>query len=360
MHFKKLVSASLLAALTIGGLSACNSSEGSAEVKQGSVSKDKNVKKSKKSKSYELTIEGAEYALPNIDKKTINGQVLKVNISVKNLGKKSLRVSNDDFSVYVKDEKMKSYSKYVEGEYLFNIEDIEPNKKVSGVIYFDVKEASSYELVYKKRPDIEDENEKEEKTTFTIDSKGFADKRKELNRPAEALTAYLNAGFYDKDLDKMTELTGEDGKKFNEMLEKSVTSSGASVGLSSITEESMNNYFKNFKTALQKNVKFETNVVSVDKDGKTAEVEIKSKPLVFSSIRTKVQDKQTSIRSENPSMTYQELAKKSFDYMSSLLPEAEVSSTEESAKIEMHSNGDNKWHIDEDGIKDLARVFYKS
>lgn len=361
LHFKKLVSVSLLAALTIGGLSACNSSEGSAEVKQGSESKDKNVEKSKKSNSYELTIEGTEYALPDSDEKPVNGQVLKVNISIKNLGKKSLRVSENDFSLYAKDEKMKPYSKYEEGEYHINIEDIEPNKKVSGAIYFDVKEAPSYELVYKKRLDVEDDDAKEEKTTFTIDSKGFADKRKELDRPAEALTAYINAGFYDKDLDKMTELTGEDGKQFNEMLEKSVTSATmVGAGTSGITEESMNNYFKNFKAALQKNVKFETNVVSIDKEGKTAEVEIKSKPLDLSSIRTKVQDEQNRIKSENPSIAYPELVKQSFDYMSSIFPEAEVSSTEEEVTIEMHSNGDNQWRIDEDGIRSLSRVFYKS
>ncbi|MGG2066909.1 DUF5105 domain-containing protein [Bacillus sp. S14(2024)] len=361
MNFKKLVSVSLLATLTIGGLSACNSSKGSAEVKQGSESKDKNVTKSKKSKSYELAIGGAEYTLSNSDKKPMNGQVLKVNISIKNLGKKTLQVSKDDFSLYVKDEKMKPYSKYEEGEYPFNIENIEPNKKVSGAIYFDVKEASSYELVYKKRLDIGDENAKEEKTTFIIDSKGFADKRKELNRPAEALTAYLNAGFYDKDLDKMTELTGEDGKQFNKTLEKSVTSAMTpAVVTSGITEESMNNYFKNFKTALQKNVKFETNVVSIDKEGKTAEVEIKSKPLDLSSIKVKVQDEQKRIQSENPGIAYPELAKQSFDYMSSLLPEAGVSSTEKSETIEMHSNGDNKWRINEDGIKSLSRVLYKS
>ncbi|QTR80787.1 DUF5105 domain-containing protein [Bacillus cytotoxicus] len=35
-------------------------------------------------------------------------------------------------------------------------------------------------------------------------------RKKGLERPAKALEAYLNAGFYDKDVDKMKDLTGED------------------------------------------------------------------------------------------------------------------------------------------------------
>ncbi|EOV9525705.1 DUF5105 domain-containing protein [Bacillus cytotoxicus] len=31
-----------------------------------------------------------------------------------------------------------------------------------------------------------------------------------MERPAKALEAYLNAGFYDEDVDKMKDLTGED------------------------------------------------------------------------------------------------------------------------------------------------------
>ncbi|MDM5188392.1 DUF5105 domain-containing protein [Bacillus sp. DX4.1] len=80
---------------------------------------------------------------------------------------------------------------------------------------------------------------------------------------------------------------------------------------------------------------------------------------MFSSIRTKVEEEQKRIQSENPGIAYPELVKKGFDYMSSLLPEAEVSSIEESATIRMHSNGDNKWRIGEDGIRGLSRILYR-
>lgn len=72
--------------------------------------------------------------------------------------------------------KMKAYSKYGEDRLSFDV--VDPGRKVSGAIYFDVKE--------------------------------LANKEKGLERPAKALEAYLNAGFYDKDVDKMKDLTGED------------------------------------------------------------------------------------------------------------------------------------------------------
>nr|WP_304362705.1 DUF5105 domain-containing protein [Bacillus pseudomycoides] len=83
------------------------------------------------------------------------------------------------------------------------------------------------------------------------------------NRPAEALTAYMNAGFYDKDIDKMSKLTGEDGKQFNEAMAEKVRKAILYnyEGVSSITEESVDNYFKE---AIRQKVKFETNVIYID------------------------------------------------------------------------------------------------
>ncbi|PEY37208.1 DUF5105 domain-containing protein [Bacillus cereus] len=187
-------------------------------------------------------------------------------------------------------------------------------------------------------------------------------KSENANRPAEALTAYMNAGFYDKDIDKMSKLTGEDGKQFNEAMAEKVRKAVLSnyEGISSITEESVDNYFKNFKEAIRQKVKFETNVVYIDGEGKTAEVEIKSKPILVSSLRTKVEDEQKRILSENPSISNPKLIKQLYDYSSSILLEAEISSTEESLRVGMYNKGDDKWHINGEDIKGLPRMLWKS
>ncbi|WP_243526527.1 DUF5105 domain-containing protein [Bacillus pseudomycoides] len=187
-------------------------------------------------------------------------------------------------------------------------------------------------------------------------------KSENANRPAEALTAYMNAGFYDKDIDKMSKLTGEDGKQFNEAMAEKVRKAVLSnyEGISSITEESVDNYFKNFKEAIRKKVKFETNVVYIYGEGKTAEVEIKSKPILVSSLRTKVEDEQKRILSENPSISNPKLIKQLYDYSPSILLEAEISSTEESLRVGMYNKGDDKWHINGEDIKGLPRILWKS
>lgn len=186
-------------------------------------------------------------------------------------------------------------------------------------------------------------------------------KSENANKPAEALTAYMNAGFYDKDIDKMSKLTGEDGKQFNEAMAEKVRKAVLYnyEGLSSITEESVDNYFKNFKEAIRQKVKFETNVVHINGEGKTAEVEIKSKPILVSSLRAKVEDEQKRILSEDPSIPYPELIKQLYNYSSSILLEAEISSTEESLRIGMYNKGDDKWHIHGEDIKDLPRILWK-
>ncbi len=347
----------MVAALTLGGMSACKSAESTKEVKQESSSKGQKEEKNQKSKSYEMTLESTEYTLPEEDSAPLNGRVLKVKVSIKNIGKEALRLSPDDFALYVKDEKMKAYSKYDEDRLSFDV--VDPGRKVSGAIYFDVKEASSYELEYKKHRTTPSEKEKPEKIKFVIDGKKLTNKAKALERPAKALEAYLNAGFYDKDIDKMKDLTGEDGAEFQKMVAESVKKSSlAGSSLSGMTEESLDIYFKNFKTALQKNVKFETKVISMDADGRTAEVEIKAKPLALRDLRPKVEAEQKRIQSENPNISYDELKKQVFEYASSQLPEVGTSSVEESAVVKMNSNGDDRWRLDDSTGDRISRILY--
>lgn len=146
---------------------------------------------------------------------------------------------------------MKAYSKCDEGRLSFDV--VDPGRKVSGAIYFDVKEASSYELEYKKHRTTPSEKEKPEKTKFVIDGKELANKAKALERPAKALEAYLNAGFYNKDVEKMKDLTGEDGAEFQKMVAESVKKSSlAGSSLSGMTEESLEIYINEEKKQCSK------------------------------------------------------------------------------------------------------------
>ncbi|EEL90325.1 hypothetical protein bcere0030_57660 [Bacillus cereus AH1273] len=96
----------------------------------------------------EIEVENAEYVLP------LNGltggiskdKVLKSKVSVKTKGDEMLEISPYLFTLYQGDEKMKKYDK-ADLDKLRLIE-LEPGKKVSGTLYYEVNKASSYELVY--------------------------------------------------------------------------------------------------------------------------------------------------------------------------------------------------------------------
>lgn len=94
-----------------------------------------------------MEFENAEFALPERYEKSINERILKVKVNIKNTGDKPLLLMEEDFSLYIKDEKMKLYDS--NDEDLLNYEEIDKGRKVSGTLYFDVKEAPSYELEYK-------------------------------------------------------------------------------------------------------------------------------------------------------------------------------------------------------------------
>ncbi|MDH2889017.1 DUF4352 domain-containing protein [Bacillus cytotoxicus] len=85
-------------------MSACKSLESTKEFKQESASKGQKEEKNQKSKSYEMTLESAEYTLPERDSTPLNGRVLKGKVGIKNIGKEALRLSPDDFALYVKNE----------------------------------------------------------------------------------------------------------------------------------------------------------------------------------------------------------------------------------------------------------------
>lgn len=125
---------------TLTIVTGCSSSQTSTTVKNG--------KASSSSKNVEIEVENAEYVLPlNGSMGGINkDKVLKFKVSLKNKGDKMLEISPYLFTLYQGDEKMKKYDK-ADSDKLRLIE-LEPGKKTSGILYYEVNKASSYELVY--------------------------------------------------------------------------------------------------------------------------------------------------------------------------------------------------------------------
>lgn len=140
MKLRKIFMICFLFIFTLTIVTGCSSSQSSTTVKNG--------KASSSSKNVEVEVENAEYVLPlsgamgGINKDT----VLKFKVSLKNKGDEMLEISPYLFTLYQGDEKMKKYDK-ADSDKLRLIE-LEPGKKTSGILYYEVNKASSYELVY--------------------------------------------------------------------------------------------------------------------------------------------------------------------------------------------------------------------
>ncbi|MDM5190348.1 DUF5105 domain-containing protein [Bacillus sp. DX4.1] len=357
MQMKKFIGICLATLLTVGFVSGCNSSKSSTEVKESKESKEKKVYEvgdTAKSKNVELELESAAFVLPEQYSKPTNEKILKVEVSLKNTGDKTIQIMPTDFSLYENDEKMKPL--YTSDQDFLKSGDVDKGKKVSGSIYYYVNEASSYELVYKKYI-IDPQKDKEEKVSFKIQGKELVKKSKELQKPAEALTAYLNAAYYNKDVEKINDLTGEEGAQFVRDVEDGFKESTVRTYSNRINEQALINYFNVLKVAFQQNVKFETKVLSTRDD--KAQVELKAKPLMLSELKPKIESEGRMIASQNPNITQDELENRLFDYLIKIIPEAKTSGTEEIVTINMIKFGKNQWRLDTNSANEIMKVFVK-
>jgi len=267
-------------------------------------------------------------------------------VSVKTKGDEMLEISPYLFTLYQGDEKMKKYDK-ADLDKLRLIE-LEPGKKVSGTLYYEVNKASSYELVYS--------NEETENVSFKIDTKEIEKNTKDLNKPAEALIAYINAIYYDKDVDKINKLSGEDGKQFTENILKEFKKDATSSTHNEISDQEFESYYKKLKSALQEKVTFKVKSAGSSPEEDKVEVELKVKPLLLSELQPKLNKENERLLRENPGIEQSKLFSQSFDYFISILPETKVSNKEKVIKVEMERYGKDQWRFSKDKVSDAEDI----
>jgi uncharacterized lipoprotein NlpE involved in copper resistance len=95
----------------------------------------------------EIVITKASFSAPQQFTAPKNGKVLTLEVDFNNQSETQVFVDNTEFNIYTKDgNKLEPYFGYEE---LALTGEINKGKKLSGKLYFDVKEADSYELIYK-------------------------------------------------------------------------------------------------------------------------------------------------------------------------------------------------------------------
>lgn len=342
MKARKWMVVCCAALLTFGGVSGCDSAKSSTEVTEA-----KNGKGKAESKNVSMEIESAEYVLPEEYEESANNRILKIKVNIKNKGNKPLPISQDDFSLYDGDTKMKEY--YSSAKDLLRFQDLDEGKKTSGTLYYEVKESDSYELVYKKAPaDYKEEEGKQEKLTFKIDGKELKKNTGNLNKPGEALTTYINAIFYDKDVEKVEKSTGENAEELVSIVQQDLELMlRKELGFTFLDSQLVEAYFQSLKDALKEKVEFKTMTLSMNSDGEGAEVELRAKPLMVNDLKSKIQGEVNKIMTENPDIEEEELLKRVFEFQTTILKEAPTSDTEKVVKIFMEKNGDGKWRVED-------------
>ncbi|MDZ4410753.1 DUF5105 domain-containing protein [Bacillus cereus] len=347
MKLRKIFMICFLFIFTLTIVTGCSSSQSSTTVKNG--------KASSSSKNVEIEVENAEYVLPlsgsmggiNKDK------VLKFKVSLKNKGDEMLEISPYLFTLYQDDEKMKKYDK-ADSDKLRLIE-LEPGKKTSGILYYEVNKASSYELVYSNE-ETKKRDDETEKVSFKIDTQEIEKNTKDLNKPAEALKTYINAVYYDKDIDKINELSGEDGKQFTLNIHQEFKKDAMSSTHNGISDQEFESYYKKLKSVLQEKVTFTVKSVGSSPEEDKVEVELKVKPLLLSELQPKLNKENEKLLKENLGIEQPKLFSQSFSYFISILPEAKVSDKEKVIKVEMERYGKEQWRFSKGKVTDSEDV----
>ncbi|MDM5187354.1 DUF5105 domain-containing protein [Bacillus sp. DX4.1] len=347
MQLRKFFMLCFVFIFTVTIVNGCSSSQSSTVVKNG--------KASSSSKNLEIEVENVEYVLPlgGYTGKISKDKVLKFKVSVKNKGDKTLEISPHVFALYQDDEKMQKYDKADSDK--LRLTDLAPGKKISGTLHYDVNKASSYELVYSDEATKEREEETE-KVSFKIDTKEIEKNTKDFNKPAEALKAYINAIYYDKDIDKINKLSGEDGKQFTQNILQEFKKDATSSTYNEISDQQFESYYKKLKSVLQKKVTFKVKSVSSSPEDDKVEVELKVKPLLLSELQSKLNNENERLLRENPGIEQSKLFSQSFDYLISILPEAKASDKEKVIKVEMERYGKDQWRFSKDKVSDAEDI----
>lgn len=93
-----------------------------------------------------ITIRGAEYISPSEYSAPENGKVMQLTVDVENNSETSAYVSSAEFNLY--DSEGNAFEPYYSIEGSDISADLNKGKKTSGTLTYDVKEGSTYELIY--------------------------------------------------------------------------------------------------------------------------------------------------------------------------------------------------------------------
>lgn len=315
----------------------------------------------KKGETVEVEIEDASYILSGqSDGDPIGeeeeGGLLLINLQVKNLSDSSINIYPDmDIHLYDGDSQIDSSfqaHQALDLENDFN-DNIGANKQKTMNVMFEVDKDTEYELNISPQPvDFEEEVED---TTITIDTSEYNDSLGALQEPGDALEAYVETIYFDKDNADYEKYVSADKNDLQEDAENQFAKS-LELGLSKdVPSSDVEKYYESFKQAAAEKNEVEATVIG--NANNKAIVIFNYSAISYEDIADEIRDYKEKYREKHDDFDPAKEDKYALSKFDAILDKIEAKKGTQELNIEMKKD-DGKWMIDDsDAKKRIMRVF---
>ena len=336
-------------------LSACSSSSGSSE-------KEKEEKKGKgSSKEFAVSIVDASFVLLGKDdgvaEEGTEKGILAVNFKLNNKSKESIRLSTrGGMKLYDGDEESNAISDAYNTDVGIEYEgsgDLGAGKTKTVTGFFEVEKDKEYEIGIKA--ESEDYEKKIEEVILKVNTADYAESFDALQDPANALAAYIDSIYLDKDNSDYEKFVSADKAALQEEAKKVFKEKVKRNFVGKLTDAEVDKLYATYKSTQSQKAEFKT-VTSAKANGK-AVVLLEFSTVSLRNIYQDLSDYQMEYREKTN--RYDEKATKKYllSKFDKVVNAQEVEEGEDLKILLVEKDG--KWNVDssEDGQERIANIF---
>jgi len=348
----KKISTFLFCSLLLIVLTACGSSDDEAAAGSSS-NKDETLEVSIEDASYILSGQGGGDTLENAE-----GGLLQIDLQVKNISDTSIKIYPDmDMQLYDGETQIDP-SKERNPALDLTVDSnnsIGADKQKNVSVLFNVEKDTEYELNISPQP-VDYEKEVSD-ITIPIDTSEYNDSLEALNEPADALEAYVETIYFDKDNSNYEEFVSADKNDLQADAE-TLFADNLGRGLSSdVPKDDVEKYYESFKQASAEKNEIEA-VVKGNANDK-AIVVLNYTAISYEDISNELRNYKEKYREKNDGFDTKKEDEYALSKFDSVLDKVEAKKGTRELEVQM-TKEDGKWVVDDserDAKKRIMRVF---
>lgn len=334
-------------------LSACSSSSGTSEKKE--------KESAGKNKDLTVTIEDASFVLLGKDdgvaEEGTEKGTLAVNFKLNNKSKDTIRLSpRDGMKLYDGEEESNAVTDAYNTDVGIEHDssgDLGAGKTKTVTGFFEVEKDKEYEIGIK--PVSEDYDKKIKEITIKLNTADYTESFEALQDPANALAAYIDTIYLDRDNSNYEKLVSTDKAAVQEAAKKVFKEKIKRYFVGKLTDEEVDKLYATYKSAQSQKAEFKT--VTSAKANDKAVVLVEFSTVSLRNIYEDLSDYQYEYREKTKN--YDEKATKKY-LISKFDKIVNAQDVEEDEDLKIHLvQEDGKWNINssEDGQERLTNIF---